>query len=167
MTWYIETWDELQIKKLREEASSSLDSVYPPWVAGTDQLKPRCSVFFVSYINARIFIVKTARHQYFVGCLIVFIQVKKYRIVTRAFVMTLICLLVQSIMTWGNGFTGHKKPFNSSMVIWISSVTYNVFRKPKQRKIKALALFFHGPSLESILVKVSSSHGQFWIFPIN
>ena len=38
-------------KTIPDEAPPSLESFYPPWVAGIDLLQSRCCGFFVSFTN--------------------------------------------------------------------------------------------------------------------
>ena len=60
-------------KTIPGEAPPSLESFYPPWVAGKyiDLPQSRCCGLFANKHKKRVFIVKTQEHRRFEGCLTV------------------------------------------------------------------------------------------------
>ena len=75
-------------KTIPDEAPPSLESFYPPWVAGIDLPQSRCCGFFVSFTIKVYFKVKTQEHRCFVGCLTVVIHIRKWRLIACVVMVT-------------------------------------------------------------------------------
>ena len=69
-------------KTIPDEAPPSLESFYPPWVAGIDLPQSRCCGFFVSFTN------EAQEHRHFVGCLAVVIHIRKWRLIACVVMVT-------------------------------------------------------------------------------
>ena len=75
-------------KAIPDEAPPSLESFYPPWVAGIDLPQSRCCGFFVSFTIKVYFKVKTQGHRCFVDCLTVVIHIRKWRLIACVVMVT-------------------------------------------------------------------------------
>ena len=87
--WYLRRMGD---KTIPDEAPPSLESFYPPWVAGIDLPPSRCCGFFVSFTCTQIkvyFKVKTQERRRFVGCLTVVIQIRKWCLIACVVMVTL------------------------------------------------------------------------------
>ena len=76
-------------KTIPGEAPPSLESFYPPWVAGIDLPQLRCCWFFVSFtIKMVYFKVKRQELRRCVGCLTVVIHIRKWRLIACVVMVT-------------------------------------------------------------------------------
>ena len=75
-----------------DEVPPSLESFYPPWVAGIHLPQSRCSGFFVWFTKKTQikvhFNVKIQEHRRFVGCLTVVIHIRRWCIIACVVMVT-------------------------------------------------------------------------------